>query len=363
MPAPATPRQAAFLLAAVIVLWGANWPVMKVGLDSIPPLWFAAARVLLGSACLFALLAAIDRVRLPGRADLPVVVSVAVLQIGLFLGLVNLGLQFVDAGRASILAYTTPLWVVPIARVTLGERPRRVEGLALLLGLGGIAVLFSPQEFDFTDSRIVTGNAMLVAAAISWALCIVHIRHHKWQMTPLQLMPWQMLIGGAALAVGAVATEFCFGHPLVGASHCHHGVQWTRRVRVLFLGLCHRRARPAGDHDGPRIAGRTRGRRRVVGVDTGRIVVVHPGRRFVADHRSGRPAQSSEPAFNIVVAGVRCWLASRNWTNHSNVHDTVLSKQHRAERPSPGQCAGSSGPGLRLARLHGKRRVPGAQIA
>lgn len=207
MLAPANPRQAAFLLAAVIVLWGANWPVMKVGLYSIPPLWFAAARVLLGSACLFALLAAIDRIRLPGRADLPVVVSVAVLQIGLFLGLVTFGLQFVDAGRASILAYTTPLWVVPIARVTLGERPRRVEGLALLLGMTGIAVLFSPQEFDFSDSRIVTGNAMLLAAALSWALCIVHIRHHKWQMTPLQLMPWQMLIGGAALAVGALVTE------------------------------------------------------------------------------------------------------------------------------------------------------------
>jgi drug/metabolite transporter (DMT)-like permease len=153
------------------------------------------------------LLAAIDRVRPPGRAHLPVVVSVAVLQIGLFLGLVTFGLQFVDAGRAAILAYTTPLWVVPIARVTLGERPRRAEGLALLLGLAGIAVLFSPQEFDLTDSRTITGNAMLLAAALSWALCIVHIRHHTWQMTPLQLMPWQMLIGGAALAVGALVTE------------------------------------------------------------------------------------------------------------------------------------------------------------
>lgn len=202
-----TPRQAALLLAAVIVLWGTNWPVMKVGLVYLPPLWFAAARVLLGSICLFAVVAAIGRIRFPGRADLPVVVSVAGLQIALFLALVNTGLQNVDAGRAAILAYTTPLWVAPIARIVLGERPRRHEGWALLLGLAGIGVLFNPRGFDFSDPRAVAGNAMLLAAALSWAVCIVHIRRHNWHMTPLQLMPWQMLIGGAALAVGAMAVE------------------------------------------------------------------------------------------------------------------------------------------------------------
>ena len=91
-------RRAVVLLAAVILLWGVNWPVMKVGLDYIPSLWFAAARVLLGAACLVAILTASGRLRLPGWSDLPLVLSVGLLQIGLFLGLVNLGLQHVDAG-------------------------------------------------------------------------------------------------------------------------------------------------------------------------------------------------------------------------------------------------------------------------
>ena len=207
MSAQPTRRQAAVLLAAVILLWGANWPVMKVGLELIPPLWFAAARVLLGAVCLFALLAARGRIRLPGRADLPVVVSISIFQIGLFLALVTIGLQYVDAGRAAILAYTTPLWVVPIAALILGERPHRAEAGALLLGLAGIGVLFNPQGFDFSDVRAVAGNAMLLAAALSWAVSIVHIRRHTWHMSPLQLMPWQMLIGGAALAIGAMITE------------------------------------------------------------------------------------------------------------------------------------------------------------
>ena len=36
---------------------------------------------------------------------------------------------------------------------------------------------------------------------------MVHVRRHEWRLTPLELMPWQMLIGGGGLAVAALATE------------------------------------------------------------------------------------------------------------------------------------------------------------
>ena len=68
--------QAYLLLAAVVALWGINWPIMKAGLNYISPLWFATARVILGGGCLFALLGAQKRLRLPGRSDLPALLSV-----------------------------------------------------------------------------------------------------------------------------------------------------------------------------------------------------------------------------------------------------------------------------------------------
>lgn len=43
-----SPRAAAGLFGLVILLWGANWPVMKQGLDHFPPLHFALLRMLLG---------------------------------------------------------------------------------------------------------------------------------------------------------------------------------------------------------------------------------------------------------------------------------------------------------------------------
>ena len=88
------------LLGSVILLWGINWPVMKLGLADIPPMTFAVIRMLLGAVCMFGVLAVRgNRIRLPSRHDLPIVLTVGLLQMGAFLGLVTVALQFVSAGR------------------------------------------------------------------------------------------------------------------------------------------------------------------------------------------------------------------------------------------------------------------------
>ena len=202
-----THRRAYLLLASVILLWGVNWPVMKVGLLYMPPLWFAAARVLLGGACLFALVAARGRLRLPERRDLPILISVGVLQIALFLGLIHFSLQYVDAGRSAILAYTTPLWITPMAAVLLNEPMSKGRLAGLGLGLAGIGVLFNPATFDYSQTPALIGNGLLLLAALGWAVGIIHVRVHRWVMTSLELMPWQMLIGGILLAALAAWAE------------------------------------------------------------------------------------------------------------------------------------------------------------
>ncbi|HIE68884.1 MAG TPA: glycosyltransferase, partial [Planctomycetes bacterium] len=116
-----TTGRAFTLLGAVVVLWGANWPIMKVGLESISPLWFGGLRMVIGAAVLFALLAVIGRFRLPPRQDWPVVLSVGLLHMTFTTALMYIGLTYVEAGRAALLSYTTPLWVAPLAVPLLGE--------------------------------------------------------------------------------------------------------------------------------------------------------------------------------------------------------------------------------------------------
>ncbi|WP_022728736.1 DMT family transporter [Fodinicurvata sediminis] len=201
-------RGAYLLLGAIILLWGSNWPIMKIGLDEgIPPFWFAVSRLFLGMVTLLALLAALGRISLPRRSDLPVIFTVGLLQVALFLGAINFALQYVEAGRSSVLAYTTPLWVAPAAILILGERPSRLKVGGLLLGLAGLIALFNPLALDWSDPDVVTGNLILMLAAVGWAIAILHVRGHRWSSSVLQVIPWQMMVALVPLTALALIFE------------------------------------------------------------------------------------------------------------------------------------------------------------
>ena len=215
-PPPAAPHSvtgAYGLLAVVVCVWGVNWPFMKMGLEWLPPFWFNFLRLGLGALTLCLILGIAGRLRLPPRHDWPMIAIVGTVQIGLYMGLVHWGLQYVPAGRASILAYTTPIWVVPGAMLFLGERLTGLRALGLLAGLAGLAALFNPLSFDWSDARFVKGNLILLAGALCWATGIVFVKRHVWRCTPLDAVPWQLAIAAAIALVLAVATDS--GRPVV----------------------------------------------------------------------------------------------------------------------------------------------------
>ena len=212
------------LLGSVILLWGINWPVMKLGIKDIPPMTFAVIRMLLGAVCMFGVLALRgNRIRLPSRHDLPIVLTVGLLQMGAFLGLVTVALQFVSAGRSSILAYTTALWVVPGAALFLGERLTGTKLTGFMLGMAGVAVMFNPVAFDWTDRDVLVGNGLLMLAALAWAAQIIQVRGHRWHASPLELAPWQFTVAAVVL------------FPIALFMDAGRSVDWTgRAAAVLF---------------------------------------------------------------------------------------------------------------------------------
>jgi drug/metabolite transporter (DMT)-like permease len=222
-PPLVTRPMAITLLVLVILLWGVNWPVMKEVVGHMPPISFVASRLLLGAVSLLIFTAALRQLRLPSKADLPVILSVGVLQMGLFMLLVTIAVQYVPAGRAGILAYTTPLWVVPLALIFLKERVGWAKAGGLLIGLAGVGVLFNPAAFDWTQRPVLLGNGLLMLAALIWACNIVHVRRHRWVGTPLQLAPWQMMLAALIATIAALLTE--------DQSH----IDWSGQLVVLLI--------------------------------------------------------------------------------------------------------------------------------
>jgi|SRR5690349_2066644 len=205
--APSSRYSGALLLGAAIVLWGANWPAMKLGLSHITPLWLSAVRFASGGLCLFVLQAFTGSLRLPKRQDLPFLGSVGLLQMLAFTAMSALALHHVGAGRSAVLAYTTPIWVTPVAVVAFREHlsPRKALGTAL--GLAGVLLLFNPLDVNWQDHQAVVANVMLLGASLCWAVCILHLRHFRSASSAYALAPWQMLVAAVPLIVLARALE------------------------------------------------------------------------------------------------------------------------------------------------------------
>lgn len=180
---------------------------MKIGLQYIAPFTFAAFRMGLGALTLFALLAVRGELSLPSRQDMPVVWSVGLLQLAAFLIFVNLGLEDVDASRSAILSYTTMIWVTPAAIWLLGERFSWIKIAGVLCGLAGVAVMFNPASFDWSNRAGLIGNVYLLLGALAWAISILHVRAHKWKQSALALAPWQLLVGFVPTALLAFVIE------------------------------------------------------------------------------------------------------------------------------------------------------------
>jgi drug/metabolite transporter (DMT)-like permease len=195
------------LLAALVIVWGCHWTVAKIGLQTIPPFTYAMLRLLVAMAVLAALMQGAGRLHRPARADVPIIISYGLLAIAAGIGIMNLALPFVEAGRASILAYTLPLWVVPIVAIVSRTLPTRPEVTGLVLGLAGLFLLLNPAAIDWSSPQVLIGSALLLLGAMAGAAALVHVRAHRWQGTPFDVQIWQLLVAVVPMVILAAVLE------------------------------------------------------------------------------------------------------------------------------------------------------------
>jgi drug/metabolite transporter (DMT)-like permease len=200
------------LLGLLILVWGGGWPVLKIGVEYLPPLWFSAGRLAIGTLCVFMVVAFTGHCRLPRRGDVVPIVVISVTQMSAFLGLLNLALSYVDAGRSVILCYTTPLWVLPVASLWFGEKINRWLSLGIILSGLGLMLVCDPWQLSWAQTTTWIGSSLLLLAAISMAIAVLYMRYGCAQRSVIELLPWQLLL--ATLTSGLVAYSLD-PHPVV----------------------------------------------------------------------------------------------------------------------------------------------------
>ena len=199
------PRQGLLLLAALSLFWGANWPVMKMVLSEVPPLYFRSCCLLLGGVGMLALarLSGIP-LRVP-FGQWTRVLWLAAFNISGWNALVIIGVSLLPSGRAALLGYTMPLWSMLLSVVFLGDRLNGRAVIGLLLGLAGIVVLMGGSVEGMLQAPV--GVLCMILGAWSWATGVVLFKRIPVTMPTSALTGWMMLAGSLPLLALAIPLE------------------------------------------------------------------------------------------------------------------------------------------------------------
>ena len=180
-------------IAILTVIWGCNWPVLKVGVSEIAPLTFRAMTLPFAAIGMLVIARMSgDSIRIP-REWWGKVAALAFFNIAGWNGFVLFGVQQLPAGRSAIIAYTMPIWATVIAMYVLHEPLSRRKVIGLVLGMLGMVVLLG-EDFRHIRSTPI-GAILILCAAILWAVGTVLLRKWKPPIAQNTLSGWMMLAG------------------------------------------------------------------------------------------------------------------------------------------------------------------------
>ncbi|MEU0786631.1 EamA family transporter [Streptomyces sp. NPDC006173] len=186
------------LTAVAPVAWGANYYVTREFLPAGQPLWGAALRALPAGCLLLVLARERPRGAWWGRSAV-----LGLLNTSAFFVLVYMASQTLPTSTASMVMALSPLVLMLGAWALLGERPRRAQLIAAVVGLGGVALMLGGPGAEVRPVGVLASVAALLVSAVGFLLS------KRWDLGPsvLSVTAWQLTIGGLILLVAAAAAE------------------------------------------------------------------------------------------------------------------------------------------------------------
>lgn len=222
--------RARLLLAytACFVLWGSTWSVVKLGLEDLPPLLFAGARMMVAGLVLLPL-SGLHRTRL-GARTWGLLVGVGVLQIALPYGLLFMAQQWIPSSWSALLFSTYAVWLLLVARLLLPDQPLTpVKLVSAGLGLAGILALQREQLHGLgLSGQVVLGGALTLLATVSISLANVLVRRSLGHVATGLSVCVQTLSSSVLLLAGSFLFE------------SHLPAHWTPRavLVIAYLAVC-----------------------------------------------------------------------------------------------------------------------------
>ncbi|MCJ0765879.1 DMT family transporter [Variovorax terrae] len=201
---PQLSKQQLVTLVALTLVWGLNWPIMKLGVTDYPPLTFRMISMWLGLPLLgLALVAMKIPFRVP-RAHWRELFWLAFFNMFVWHSLIIVAVQSLSSGRAAILGYTMPIFSAVFGALFFGNRllPRAWAGVAAA-ALGVLLLLW--HELTHLTGRPL-GVLLMLTGAATWAVGTQMLRRTTLPVPTLTISFWMTAL--TTLVVSTLAVLF-----------------------------------------------------------------------------------------------------------------------------------------------------------
>lgn len=210
------------LALLVIVVWGLNFVVIKVGLEGMPPMLMGALRFMLAA---FPAILLVRRPQVPLRWLLAYGMTISVGQFAFLFYAMHVGMP---AGLASLVLQSQAFFTLFFAALFLGERLRGSNLVGLLVAACGLALI----GLQSGQAMTLAGFVLTIAAASMWALGNV-VTRKLGKVNLLGLVVWGSLIPPLPFLALSLWLE---GPALIGASLRGIGLQSLAVLAYLAFG-------------------------------------------------------------------------------------------------------------------------------
>ena len=182
-------RKDGLLALLVVVVWGLNFVVIKMGLHNMPPLMLAGLRFLLVA---FPALLFVARPKIPLKLLLDYGLTISFGQFAFLFCAIKFGMP---AGLASLVLQVQAFFTIILGAFVFGERLQGKQLAGISLAVFGVLVLI---EGSLNGQHVaLLGFMLTLAAGLSWACGNIFnklIMQHEKRPPVLSLVVWSALI-------------------------------------------------------------------------------------------------------------------------------------------------------------------------
>ncbi|SFS09913.1 Permease of the drug/metabolite transporter (DMT) superfamily [Halomicrobium zhouii] len=214
-----------FLLLGVI--WGGAYPAIKIGLNSIPPVLYAAVRYDIAALVMLGYIIAFREYWRPRTRDDWINATIGgVLIISAYNAFLFIGETTVPSAIAAILVGLMPIFTTVFSGVLLSTEDLKPTGiLGVILGFIGILAISRPDPSNLLASSII-GQAFVLLAAASMAIGSVLTERFDADQPAITMEAWSMAISAVLLHLAAL-----------GSGEALATVRWTNSLIAMILYL------------------------------------------------------------------------------------------------------------------------------